>query len=118
MKNLSNSVTLIGYAGGDPALNEFDKGGKLCSFSLAQSESYTNQKGERVERTHWFRVVAWNHLASHVDQTVKKGSMVIVLGKLVNRTYTNKEGEKRSITEVVAEEVLSVSLKGQEAIAA
>jgi single-strand DNA-binding protein len=118
MKNLSNSVTLIGHSGSEPSLNEFDTGGKLCSFSLAQNEFFTNQKGEKVERTHWFRIVAWNKTADHVAEHVRKGSMVIVLGKLVNRSYTTKEGEKRNITEVVAEEVLSVSAKGAEALAA
>jgi len=118
MKNLSNSVTLIGRSGTEPSLNEFDNGGKLCSFSLAQNEFFINQKGEKIERTHWFRIVAWNKTAELVSEYVNKGSMVIVLGKLVNRTYTTKEGEKRNITEIVAEEVLSVSAKGAEALAA
>ncbi len=118
MKNLSNSVTLIGRAGSDPMIKAFDNDNKLCSFSMALNEFFINTKGEKVERTHWFRVVAWGRLAEMADQQIKKGNMFIVLGRLSNRSYTTKEGEKKSITEIIAEEIYNLSAQSAEAIAA
>ena len=101
MNNLRNHVQLMGRLGQDPEIINLDSGKKLAKFSLATNESYTNAKGEKVENTDWHNIVAWGKTADIVENYVTKGREVIIGGKLTNRSYETKEGEKRYITEVV-----------------
>jgi single-strand DNA-binding protein len=101
MNNLRNHVQLMGRLGQDPEVINLDSGKKLAKFSLATNESYTNAKGEKVENTDWHNIVAWGKTADIVENYVTKGREVIIGGKLTNRSYETKEGEKRYITEVV-----------------
>jgi len=101
MNNLRNHVQLMGRLGQDPEVINLDSGKKLAKFSLATNENYTNAKGEKVENTHWHRVVVWGKTAEVVENYVTKGREIIVGGKLTNRSYETKEGNKRYITEVV-----------------
>lgn len=102
MSDLKNRVSLIGHVGADPEVKSFDSKAKLAKFSLATNETYQNGKGEKIEETQWHNIVAWNRLATIIEKHLNKGSFVIIEGKIVNRSYNDKEGEKRYITEIVA----------------
>ena len=92
MQHLRNSIQLIGRLGQDPVQREFERGNKLATFSIATSESYQNAQGERVTDTQWHQVVAWGKLAGIATQYLSKGREVLVAGKLVYRTYQDKQG--------------------------
>ncbi|HEU5290098.1 MAG TPA: single-stranded DNA-binding protein [Cyclobacteriaceae bacterium] len=99
MKSLRNSVQLIGRLGKDPEVKTFS-GKKKASFSIATSDSYKNQKGEKVEDTQWHNIVIWGKLAEVAEKYLKKGQEVVVEGRLVHRDYEGDNGEKRYITEI------------------
>jgi single-strand DNA-binding protein len=105
MANLRNSVQLIGRLGKDPEIRTFDSGKKQATFSIATSETYKNQKGEKVEETQWHNLVIWGKLADIAGQYLKKGSEVAVEGKLVHRSFDGKGG-KKYITEIIVNEML------------
>lgn len=98
MKNLRNSVQLIGRLGKDPEVKKFGER-KKASFSIATTDSYKNAKGEKVEETQWHNVVVWGSLVSVVEKYLKKGREVCVEGKLVHREYESG-GAKKYITEI------------------
>lgn len=106
MNALKNKVQLIGHVGQDPEIKNFDGGRKLANFSLATNDSYTNSKGEKVDQTEWHRVTAWGKTAEIIEKYVTKGKEIVIDGKLTYRTYDDKEGIKRYLTEIVANEVL------------
>ena len=106
MSTLRNKVQLIGRVGNDPEIITFDSGKKKATFSIATNESYKNAKGEKVEETQWHHIVAWGKTVSIVENYVPKGKEIGIEGKLTSRSYENKEGEKRYITEVVCSELL------------
>jgi single-strand DNA-binding protein len=106
MNAIKNTVQLIGHAGIDPEIKTFEGGKKVASISLATNETYKNDKGEKVEQTEWHRVVAWGKLAEIMEKYVSKGKEIIVQGKLTYRSYEDKNGEKRYITEIVANDIL------------
>ncbi|MDL5050152.1 single-stranded DNA-binding protein [Oscillatoria amoena NRMC-F 0135] len=99
MKSLRNSVQLIGWLGKDPEVKTFGEKMK-ASFSIATSDSYKNQKGEKIQDTQWHNVVIWGKLAGVAEKYLKKGNEVAVEGKLVHRVYETSAGEKRYITEI------------------
>jgi single-strand DNA-binding protein len=99
MKSLRNSVQLIGHLGKDPEVKKFGKNVK-ASFTIATTDSYKNQKGEKVEDTQWHNIVIWGALADVAGKYLKKGMEVCVEGKLVHRHYETEKGEKRYITEI------------------
>lgn len=106
MNALKNRVQLIGNLGQDPEVISLESGSKLAKFTIATNDSYKNAKGEKVEDTQWHNVVAWGKVAEIVESYLKKGTQVALEGKLVNRTYETKEGEKRYITEIKCNELL------------
>ncbi|QWX83899.1 single-stranded DNA-binding protein [Cellulophaga sp. HaHaR_3_176] len=106
MNALKNSVQLIGNLGNDPEIVNLESGMKLAKFTIATSDSYKNAKGEKVEDTQWHNIVAWGKTAEIVENYLTKGKQVAVEGKLTHRSYENKEGEKRYITEIKCNEVL------------
>lgn len=105
MSTLRNRVQLIGRVGNDPEVKSFDGGKKLATVSIATSESYKNEKGERVEQTEWHRVVAWGKTAEIIEQFVTKGREIAIDGKLTQRSYDDKDGTKRFMTEIVVNEL-------------
>ena len=110
MKSLRNSVQLIGRLGKDPEVKSFgDK--KKAAFSIATSDSYKNQKGEKVEDTQWHNLVTWGKLADIAGKYLKKGSEVAVEGKLIHRVYETDKGEKRYITEISVNELQMLGAK-------
>ena len=111
MNALVNKVQLIGSLGQDPEIKTFDNDRKLARFSMATNEYYKNAQGERVEDTTWHNVVAWGKTAEILEKYVRKGDKVGIEGRLTNRSYDDKDGNKRYLTEVVANEILMLSKK-------
>lgn len=106
MNTLRNKVQLIGHVGNAPEIVTLESGRKLAKFSIATNETYKNNKGEKITDTQWHNVVAWGKTAELVENYVPKGKEIGVEGKLTSRTYEDKEGIKRYITEVVCNELL------------
>ena len=111
MSTLRNKVQLIGNLGNNPEIITLDSGKKLAKFSIATNESYKSASGEKVTDTQWHNVVAWNKTAEIIERYLEKGNEVAIEGKLTSRSYETKEGEKKYITEVVANEVLMLGGK-------
>ena len=111
MNALKNRVQLIGHLGNDPEVKTFDGGRTMAKFSIATNETYKKEGGEKVTETQWHNIVAWNGTAKIVEKLLKKGSEVALEGKLTSRSYDDKEGNKRYITEVVANEILLLKSK-------
>ena len=96
-----NKVMLIGNVGKDPQISMTPSGKKRVSFSLATSKRYRDQNGEQKEQTEWHNVVGWGKTAEIVDQLgICKGTSLYVEGELTNRSWTDNQGQKRSMTEV------------------
>ena len=106
MNTLRNKVQLIGNLGQNPEVKELNGGKKVAKFSLATNETYRNKAGEKVTDTQWHNLVAWGKTADIIEKYLKKGSEVAVEGKLLNRTWTDKEGVKHYTTEVQVSELL------------
>lgn len=111
MNTLRNKVTLIGHLGTTPELKTFDGDKKMVRVSLATHETYKNKKGERVSDTTWHNVIAWGQLAELMSRYTQKGSEIAVEGRLVNKSYTDKEGIKRFSTEIHMNELLLLGSK-------
>ena len=111
MSNIRNSVRLIGNLGQNPEVKNLNNNNKLAKFSIATSETYNNDKGEKVTETNWHNIVAWGKLAGIVEQYLQKGKEVAVEGKLTTKSYLDKEGNKKYATEVVANEILLLGAK-------
>ncbi|WNH11969.1 single-stranded DNA-binding protein [Thalassobellus suaedae] len=112
MSTLKNKVQLIGNVGNEPEITNLDSGKKVAKFSIATNEFYKNSNGEKEQNTQWHNVVAWGKIAEIVEKYVGKGKEVALEGKLTSRSYETKEGEKRYVTEVVANEILLMGIKG------
>jgi single-strand DNA-binding protein len=106
MNTLKNRVQLIGNLGQDPEIKTTETGKKFVRFTLATSESYKNNDGKKVEETTWHNIVAWNHLADIASQYLKKGRQVAIEGKIVYKTYEDKNKVTKYFTEIVANELL------------
>jgi len=113
MYALKNKVQLIGNLGNTPEIRTIESGKKMARFSIATNETYRNAKGEKITETQWHNIIAWGKVADIAEQFLSKGSEVAIEGKLVNRNYTDKEGNKRFITEVVVNEILMLGEKRQ-----
>jgi single-strand DNA-binding protein len=111
MNNLRNRVQLIGNIGKEPEVKTFDSGKTKASFSLATSESYTDQNGKKVQDTQWHHIVAWGHTANYIESYLEKGNRIAVDGKLVHRSYNDKDGATKYITEVLVNEILLLTNK-------
>ena len=106
MNAMKNTVQLIGHVGQDPEIKTLDGGKKLANFTIATNDSYKNDKGEKVEQTEWHKLVAWGKTAEIIEKYVTKGKEIGIEGKLTHRSYDDKNGEKRYVTEVVVNDVL------------
>ncbi|QCX39168.1 single-stranded DNA-binding protein [Aureibaculum algae] len=106
MNALRNKVQLIGNLGDNPEIITLESGKKLAKFSIATNESYKNASGEKVTDTQWHNVIAWNKTAEIIEKYLAKGNEVAVEGKLTTRSYDDKDGNKKYITEVVINELL------------
>lgn len=106
METTINRVEIQGYLGRDAEIRSFESGHMLVTMSIATSESYKNNQGEWITSTTWHNVAQWRtKMDDSMRENLKKGALVQVTGKLNTRKYTDKKGENRYITEVVAERV-------------
>lgn len=106
MNAMKNKVQLIGHVGQDPEVKDLEGGKKVANLTLATNDYYTNDKGEKVENTEWHKVAAWGKIAEIIEKYVVKGKEIVVEGKLTHRSYEDKDGTKRYVTEVVANDIL------------
>ena len=111
MNALRNSVRLIGHLGDDPKVRKLDSGKTVANFSIATNEIYRDHNGNKQSETTWHRLVAWGKQAEIIENYVKKGSEIAVEGKLTNRSYDDKNGDKQYITEVSVNQVLLLDKK-------
>ncbi|BAU53427.1 MULTISPECIES: single-stranded DNA-binding protein [Mucilaginibacter] len=112
MNSLRNSVRLVGNLGMDPEVKSFDNNKKLARLSLATSESYKNDKGEKVTETQWHNLTLWGNLAKFAEDDLKKGDTIAIEGRLKNSNYVDKDGNKRYFCEVVVNEFIKVGGRG------
>lgn len=111
MNTLKNKVQLIGNLGGKPEVKKMEDGKMLAQFSIATNETYRNADGEKITDTQWHRLVAWGKLAEIAEKYLDKGKEVAIEGKLVNRTYNDKSGNKKYVTEIQVNELLLLGAK-------
>ena len=105
MAEVKNKVQLIGNLGNKPDVRTTDTGKKFARFSIATSEYYKNARGEPSENVYWHNIVAWGQTAELAERLLNKGTQVSIEGKLTSHTYTDKEGVKRFVTEVHANQI-------------
>ncbi len=103
---MKNRVQLIGHVGQEPEIKNLEGGKKLANISIATNEVYYKENGDKVEKTEWHRVTAWGKTAEIIEKYVVKGKEVGIEGKLTTRSYDDKDGNKKYITEIVANEIL------------
>ena len=107
-----NRVTLIGYLGHDPESKVSQSGGVVVKLSVATNYSVKGADGQWTEETEWHRVIVFGRSAEYCRDYLRKGSQVYINGRLQTRKYQDQQGQERTITEVVANEVLSLGGKG------
>ena len=101
-----NKVILVGNLGADPEMRYMPSGDPIANLRLATTDGYKDKtSGERKETTEWHRVVMFNRLAEIAGQYLKKGSQIYIEGRLQTRKWTDKEGQERYTTEIVASEM-------------
>ncbi|NLN32759.1 MAG: single-stranded DNA-binding protein [Flavobacteriaceae bacterium] len=108
--SLRNKVTLIGRTGKDVETIELENV-LIAKVSLATSDFYKNSKGEKIEETQWHNLVAFGKTAEIMSKFVEKGNEIVVEGKITYRNYDDKEGNKRTITEIRVDEIVLVGGK-------
>lgn len=108
-----NKVILIGNLGKDPEVRHLDNGRAVANFSLATSETYKNKNGERVTTTEWHNIVMWTPLAEIAEKYFRKGNQIYIEGKLQTRTYDDKDGVRRYVTEVVGQNFSFIGSKNE-----
>jgi single-strand DNA-binding protein len=114
MNALRNRVTLIGNLGQDPEIKTTESGKKFTHFTLATSDGFKNVDGQKVSETTWHNIVAWNGLAETAGKYLKKGKEVALEGRIVYRTYEDKKGITKYITEIVLTELLLLRNGGKQ----
>lgn len=110
MSSSLNKAMLIGNLGKDPELKYTPSGKAVCSFSIATSESWKDQEGNKQEKTEWHNIVSWGKLAEICGEYLKKGKKVYIEGKLQTRTW-EKDGVKHYSTEIVADQLVMLDGK-------
>lgn len=107
-----NKVILLGRLGRNPELRYTPGGQATASFTLATSERWTDKNGQRQERTEWHNIVVWAKLAEIANQYLKKGSTAYIEGRITNRSWDDRDGNKRYKTEIVANTIQFLSSGG------
>lgn len=111
MNSLRNKVNLIGRLGMNPEVRTLSTGKVMARFSLATTDTYKNEKGEKLTETQWHNLIAWGSPARVIEKYVKKGQEIAVEGKLTSRSYEDKNGVKRTVSEVVISDLLLLGSK-------
>ena len=106
---LKNSFQLIGNLGKDVIMSTFENGTKKASIVLATNDFYTNNKGEKIKQTEWHNLVAWGKTAELMSESLTKGNEVAIQGKLSSRSYDDKEGVTKYITEIIVNDFYRIA---------
>lgn len=109
-----NKIILLGRLGTEPELKYLPNGSAVCNFTLATSEKYTDKNGEKKENTEWHKIVVWGKIAELCNQYLKKGSQAFIEGKIQTRSYDDKDGNKKYITEINASSVQFLDSKSSD----
>ncbi|MFC0345880.1 single-stranded DNA-binding protein [Epilithonimonas hispanica] len=109
--SLRNKVTLIGHTGKEVEIFNFENGNKKATVTLATNDYYTNANGEKVEQTEWHNIAAYGKTADILEKYVPKGKEIAIEGKLTYRSYDDKDGTKRFVTEIRIEELILLGSK-------
>jgi len=109
--SLRNKVTLIGHTGKEVEIYNFENGNKKASVTLATNDYYTNANGEKIEETQWHNLIAFGKTAEILEKYVPKGKEIAIEGKLTYRSYDDKDGAKRMMTEIRIEELVLLGSK-------
>ncbi len=113
-----NKVILVGRLGRDPETRYTGSGQAVANFSVATDESYKDRNGERQKRTEWHKIVVWGKQAEIAQQYLKKGSLVFIEGRIQTREWQDKEGNKRTSFEIVANNFRMLGGRAESAAAA
>lgn len=108
-----NKVILVGRLGKDPETRYTSSGQAVCNFTMATDETYKDRAGERQKRTEWHRIVVWAKQAEIAQQYLRKGSLIYLEGRIQTRQWDDKEGQKRSTTEIVASNFRMLGGRGE-----
>lgn len=111
MSSLRNKVSLIGRTGSKPEVQKLSSGQVISRLSIATNEGYRNKDGEWQEKTQWHSLIIWGKAAERFVRTIGKGFEIAIEGRLVNRQYEAKTGEKRYVTEIEVSDFLLLSSK-------
>jgi len=109
-----NKVILVGNLGKDPELRYTTSGTAVANFTMATSERFKDRNGEQQKRTEWHNIVAWAGLAEICGKYLKKGKQVYIEGRIQSRSYDDRDGNKRYITEIVADQMQMLGRAGEE----
>lgn len=104
--SLRNRVSLIGNLGQDPQIRDLENGKKVANFTVATNQGFRNAEGQKVQETTWHNIVAWNGLAETAAKYLRKGREVALEGRIAYRTYEDKQGVTRYVTEIVLSDIL------------
>ena len=116
--SIKNKIQLMGNLGKDPDIKSIGNDKKVATFSLATNETYYNAQGEKITETIWHNIVAWGKLAEVSEKYLNKGTEILLEGRLINRTYADKNGNKKFTSEVQVSELLMIGkrLKNEESV--
>ena len=115
MNSLRNRVQLIGRLGADPEVKHLNSNKTVANLRIATNETYRDANGEKVTDTQWHNVEAWSKLASFKKKYLKKGDEIAVEGRLVYRSFEDKNKVKRTVAQIIANEILMLESKNQSA---
>jgi single-strand DNA-binding protein len=110
MKGL-NKVLLLGNLGKDPEVSTLENNIKVAKFTLATSESYRDDSGKIHTHTEWHTVILWRALADFAEKYLRKGSSIHLEGKIRTRSYEDKQGAKRYVTEIIGDDIILLDKK-------
>jgi single-strand DNA-binding protein len=106
MNSLKNRVILIGNLGQNPEIRTTESGKKVTHFTLATDDGYKNGDGQKINETTWHNIVAWNGLADLAGKYLAKGRKVAVEGRIVYRSFEDKNGVTKNVTEIVLNDMV------------
>lgn len=110
-----NKAILVGRLGRDPETRYTSGGQAVCNFTMATDETYKDRAGERQKRTEWHRIVVWGKQAEIAQQYLRKGSLIFLEGRIQTRQWDDREGQKRTTVEIVANNFRMLGGRGDSA---
>lgn len=108
-----NKVQLTGHLGADPEMRYTAQGSAVTTFRVASNRTWRDKDGNSHEETEWFRIVAWDKLGEICNNYLTKGTRVYIEGRLQTRKWTDRDGQERYTTEVIAQDMIILSAKGE-----